>query len=192
MKIYFIRHGEAMDDVRNEYGGWYDPELAPAGIESAKKMARILKEKNIKVDKLLTSPLKRATQTAEIVGQEMGLVPEINIYLKERNTYGLLCGVNIDEAEIKYPELTTAYKNGDEVLGYENYEFFLKRVRVLIDKLSNVNEDLICITHGKLLGAIFKDLLGKPAKKIHESCVVETELENGDLKLVSFDGVELE
>jgi broad specificity phosphatase PhoE len=33
MKIYFIRHGEAMDDVENRYGGWADFPLSPKGVE---------------------------------------------------------------------------------------------------------------------------------------------------------------
>lgn len=191
MKIFFVRHGEAMDDVRNEYGGWHDPELAPAGIESAEKTAQSLKSNKLNVSRILSSPLKRARQTAGIISNTINLPVEINVYLKERNTYGLLCGVNKDEAKGKYPELVAAYEAGEKVLGYENYEFFLKRVRVLIEQLGKINQDIICVTHGKMLGAIFKDVLGREAKKIQESCLIEMELTEGKLRLVGSEGVEL-
>ena len=48
MKIYFVRHGEAVDDLEDKYGGWYDAELAPNGFESAKITGEKLKSKNIK------------------------------------------------------------------------------------------------------------------------------------------------
>jgi len=60
MKIFFTRHGEAIDDIENKYGGWYDPELSPAGIKGALESGHKLKEKDAKADLILSSPLKRA------------------------------------------------------------------------------------------------------------------------------------
>ena len=65
MKIYFIRHGEAMDDINNSYGGWADDPLSEKGREQAQEAGNKFKEKNLKAEKILTSPLLRAKQTAE-------------------------------------------------------------------------------------------------------------------------------
>lgn len=194
MKIFFIRHGEAMDDIEDKYGGWYDPDLSPAGIKGAKKVAEKLLKMNLKFDLILSSPLKRAIQTAEEISRVLRLPMETFVYLKERNTYGLLCGQNKKEAREKYPDLVNAYDQGKEVLGYEEYDFFLKRVRVLIEKLSRMNSNiLICLTHRKLLKALFKDILAIKAKEFHDNCIVEVNLDhNGNLKLLSSQGVDLE
>lgn len=191
MKIYFVRHGEAMDDIRNEYGGWADAELSPKGIEGGKRVAEFLKEKEVKVGNILTSPLKRAVETAKIIADILERSVETFVYLKERNTYGLLCGVDKDEAENKYPELVEAYKKGEEVFGYENYDFFLKRINKLFDKLKETKSDVICVTHGKVLGAIFKDLLKIEVKEFGDNCVAEIEIDDtGAVKFVNGEGIE--
>lgn len=125
MKIIFTRHGEAMDDLENKYGGWYDPDLSPKGLEGAKACAEKLKTTGVKAEIILSSPLKRAVQTANEISKVLGIPVETFAYLKERNTYGLLCGENKEEAKKKYPELVAAYDKSEEVLGYEAYDFFL-------------------------------------------------------------------
>lgn len=190
MKIYFVRHGEAMDDINDEYGGWHDPELSEKGRAQAVDTANKLKSMNVVVKKVLSSPLVRATQTASPIAEVLGVTVEKCLYLKERNTYGLLCGVNKTEAKEKYPELVLAYDEGKEVLGYEEYDFFVKRVKALIEYLGKVNEDIVAVTHSKMLGAIMKDIIGKKASKFDDGCVVIAELVDGKLTLVESVGVE--
>ncbi len=178
MKIFFIRHGEAMDDLENKYGGWYDPQLSPKGRETSGQAALQLEDIAKGAGLILSSPLKRALETAEIINQKFNLPIETSVYLKERNTYGLLCGENKDEAKRKYPELVAAYDNSEEVLGYESYDFFLKRVMAAVEKLKELKQEIIiCVTHGKFLGAFFKDVLGKPAKEFHDNCIAEITLD---------------
>lgn len=190
MKIYFVRHGEAMDDIRDEYGGWNDAELSEKGISQANEAAKKLKETGIVVEKILSSPLIRAVQTAGSFSNEFGVPIEKCVYLKERNTYGLLCGVNKIEAKEKYPELVLAYDEGKEVLGYEEYNFFVKRVKALIEYLAKINQDVIAVTHGKMLGAILTEIIGKKPIKIGDSCVIEMNLSEGNLTLVKCEGLE--
>lgn len=180
-----------MDDIENRYGGWYDPDLSPAGIEGARQTGEKLKRIKTEAKLILSSPLKRALQTANIIGDALKIPVEKSVYLKERNTYGLLSGENKKEARQKYPELTAAYEKGKEVLGYENYGFFLKRVRELIKKITNLKkETLVCVAHGKLLGALFKDILGIEVKKFHDNCIAEIDIDSqGNLTLVNTDGI---
>lgn len=192
MKIYFVRHGEAMDDIRGEYGGWADAELSPKGEDGAVEIADYLKEKGVRVETILTSPLKRAWQTAKTISERLNTPMENFVYLKERNTYGLLCGVAKNEAKIKYPELVEAYEKGEEVLGYENYDFLVKRVKALFEKLKNNNKDVICVTHGKVLGAIFKEFLKIQVKEFGDNCLAEIEIDSeGMLRLVNSREIEI-
>lgn len=190
MKIYFVRHGEAMDDIRDEYGGWADPELSEKGISQANEAAKKLKMSGISVDKVLSSPLLRAIQTAQPFGVEFNVAVEKCLYLKERNTYGLLCGVNKTEAAEKYPDLVSAYNEGKEVLGYEDYDFFVKRVRALVDYLEKINQDVIAVTHSKMLNALLTEVIGKKASKLNDGCVVVAESVDGKMTLISSEGVE--
>ena len=191
MKIWLVRHGEAMDDIRNEYGGWHDPELSDKGVVQATEMAIKLKTAEVEVTKILSSPLIRALQTAEPIAKELGgLKVEKCVYLKERNTYGLLCGVNKVEALKKYPELVAAYDEGREVWGYEDYGFFVKRVRELVKYFGKINQNIIAVTHSKLLNALLTEVIGKKASKLNDGCLVEVELTEGKMTLVKTEGVE--
>lgn len=192
MKIYFIRHGEAMDDVENRYGGWADYPPSPKGIEQARATGRKLKSRGVAAEAILTSPFKRAHQTAEELGKILNLPVETFVYLKERNTYGLLCGEEKYEAKEKYPELVAAYENDEPVLGYEPYDFLLERVRKLVELLPLLGyETLICVTHGKLLKALLNDIVGgREVEELEDNCIVEVELTvGGGVKVVNTEGV---
>jgi phosphohistidine phosphatase len=72
MKIYFLRHGLAGE--RSEWKG--DDAARPltdAGIEKTKRIAATLSKLNLGLDTIITSPLARARQTAEIVAQQLDL-----------------------------------------------------------------------------------------------------------------------
>lgn len=63
--IYLVRHGQTDWNVQGRNQGRTDTELDQAGIEQAKQMAEQLK--NVHLDYVFSSPLKRALKTAEII-----------------------------------------------------------------------------------------------------------------------------
>lgn len=194
MKIYFIRHGEALDDVENRYGGWADYSLSPKGVEQARATGQKLKGRGVAAEAILTSPFQRAHQTAEELGKILNLPVETFVYLKERNTYGLLCGERKDAAKEKYPELVAAYENDEPVWGYESYDFLLQRVRRLVELLPSLGyKTLICVTHGKLLKALLNDVIGgRGVEELEDNCVVEVELTGGGgAEVINLEGVTL-
>jgi phosphohistidine phosphatase len=75
-KIILIRH--AKSDWDNPSLTDYDRPLAARGLEDAPKMAALLKNRAISVDRILSSTAKRAKQTAEITAEILG-IPETHI-----------------------------------------------------------------------------------------------------------------
>ena len=63
--IYIVRHGQTDWNVEGIYQGRIDIPLNKTGIEQAKKTKEELK--GIKFDKVFSSPLKRAIETAQII-----------------------------------------------------------------------------------------------------------------------------
>ena len=63
--IYIVRHGETDYNVEGRYGGRIDIELNEKGILQAYKTHEKLKD--VKFDVVISSPLKRAYKTAEII-----------------------------------------------------------------------------------------------------------------------------
>ncbi|MBC8096454.1 MAG: phosphohistidine phosphatase SixA [Akkermansiaceae bacterium] len=70
MKLYLLRHGEAAEHGDPRYKENERP-LTPKGIQRTKQLAHALREMDIAFDKILSSPLLRARQTAEIMARGM-------------------------------------------------------------------------------------------------------------------------
>jgi phosphohistidine phosphatase len=72
MKVYFLRHGIAWD--RSEWkGSEAERPLTAEGTGKLRSTAVTLARLDLGLDAIITSPLARARQTAEIVAQGMGL-----------------------------------------------------------------------------------------------------------------------
>jgi broad specificity phosphatase PhoE len=82
-EIYFIRHGQTDENSLGiRQGSEIDSELNELGRKQAKKSGKYLKKyriKDKKFDCILSSPLKRAIETAEIIGKEIKYSKKIEI-----------------------------------------------------------------------------------------------------------------
>lgn len=92
--LILVRHGISQWNKLGLWTGWKDPELAPEGIEEAKRAGNSIKD--IKIDIAYTADLKRTISTLETIKKEIGredLETVIDKALRERN-YGDLAGKN--------------------------------------------------------------------------------------------------
>lgn len=71
MIIYFVRHASAGEHLNNPKKDEKRP-LDAEGIEQCGFVGRALAALNVQVDIIISSPLKRATQTASLIGNEIG------------------------------------------------------------------------------------------------------------------------
>lgn len=76
MKLYILRHAEAIDQSDPKFESDADRPLTLKGIQRTKLLAHALREWEITFDVILSSPLTRARATAEII--------ERGLRLKER------------------------------------------------------------------------------------------------------------
>lgn len=108
-KIYFVRHGSIKSNKLKIYAGWGEEELDEEGIDQARKVGRLLSDRNI--DVIYTSPIRRAIQTAEITSTFLN-VSKIRIEeaLKEMKL-GPWEGLSENEIAIKYPEEFKLWKD---------------------------------------------------------------------------------
>ena len=173
MKIYLIRHSESIDDIEDCYGGIADFDLSENGIKKVEKY----EIENLGIEKIYTSPYKRAYQTAKILNKRLKVDLEIIDNIRECNSYGILSGVNKEKAKniFSYVFNMEEYKNtgyylGTSFLGGEDINEFDKRVeegmREIISKSKELNTIAI-VTHGSVYRSIYKNIL-KVYKKIEE------------------------
>ncbi len=77
MKLYLLRHGDAGERDASNYTSDAARALTPKGIKRTRQLANALRQMEISFDVILTSPLIRAHQTAEIVARSLGLEKQL-------------------------------------------------------------------------------------------------------------------
>ncbi len=69
MKLYLVRHGEAVPE--DEAGSDRDRWLNARGREAVRILGRLLRETGVEPDAIVSSPLPRAVQTAELLAHTL-------------------------------------------------------------------------------------------------------------------------
>jgi phosphohistidine phosphatase len=69
VRIYLVRHGDAVpeEDAGSDRDRW----LSSRGREAGRVLGRLLREQSVVPDAILTSPLPRAVQTAELLASSL-------------------------------------------------------------------------------------------------------------------------
>jgi uncharacterized phosphatase len=100
--LLYIRHGTSEFNLERRFGGSTDTPLAPQGYEDARIAAEVAA--GLVIDCIVSSPLSRCRQTAEIIAERIGFPTERIIFselLVERG-FGPLEGTPLrPEAEIE-------------------------------------------------------------------------------------------
>ncbi|KAA9217861.1 MULTISPECIES: histidine phosphatase family protein [Aerococcus] len=66
-EIFIIRHGQSLYNLEGKIQGQIDSPLSPRGSHEAKQAKNFFDQKDISIDLILSSPLKRAYATAKIL-----------------------------------------------------------------------------------------------------------------------------
>ena len=105
-KLVLLRHGQSVWNQENRFTGWTDVDLTEKGVQEAHNSGVLLREGAYNFDVVFTSYLKRATETMDIVLEELGqtdVLIERSWRLNERH-YGALQGLNKSETTEKFGE----------------------------------------------------------------------------------------
>ncbi len=102
-KVVFLRHGETSYTTARKFSGpgGEDPGLVDSGAEQAARAARALYETG-GVDVVISSPLRRARETAEEVSVRLGLPVEIEPGFQEC-AFGAWDGLTLSEVQERWP-----------------------------------------------------------------------------------------
>ena len=173
MKLLVVRHGRTDWNDLKKVQGIADIELNNEGKEQAKKTAELLKDKNI--DLIISSPLIRTRQTAEIINEERNIEILFDDRIKERD-YGEFEGLKKDI--FGFHDFWIYSKN----LRYEkaeNIQDFFKRIYGFLDEIKEKYKDktVLIVIHGGVsvaLDAYFNGLPqnNKPTSGAMKNCEV--------------------
>ena len=187
--IYLMRHGKDNEDY---IGGWSEIPLTKEGILEVTETAQFLNNSTeITIDKIISSSIKRAIPTADIVSPFLGIKEfEISDMLKEQSK-GHLNGMEKNVAEHLYPEYTgnnvkvdTVYPDG------ESLENLYTRIKNNLEYFASLEENTLLITHRgviNMLYYIFNDLgldMDKEKFGVTHASVHECDIKNKTIRKV--------
>jgi phosphohistidine phosphatase len=78
--LYLLRHGDAGKGMAGAGGNSGDVPLTIVGREEIAIIARSVKDLNLKFSAIITSPLKRAVQSAKIIAKVLAMEKRISIW----------------------------------------------------------------------------------------------------------------
>ncbi|AFG38779.1 histidine phosphatase family protein [Spirochaeta africana] len=164
LRVYFIRHGESEGNSQGILQGRQDYPLSELGREQCRAAATYLADRGI--EHVLTSPLLRARETADIIASAAGLPqPVDNGNLVELDT-GLFTGMTIREIEREYPAEWSAFHRDswEAVPDAESIASLWGRAisvwNEIIETANQGPRHILAVTHGGLLQWIIKTSLG--------------------------------
>lgn len=107
-EIILARHGETEWNLAEIFRGRSDIDLNETGKKQAALLAEYLRD--IVIDAIYSSPLKRALRTAEIIADSHEVTPEIAPGLIDFN-YGQWQGLSNQQVQTRYTELYNQWMN---------------------------------------------------------------------------------
>ena len=169
-KLIFVRHGEAVGNVTKVFHGFTDSDLTENGKAQAERAA--LRLQNEPIDRIFSSDLKRARETAQAVAKSHGLKVMIDPRLREING-GLWENVPFDELPKKYPESFRLWNDHPYAVqmpeGESMAAFYTRITEAVRDITQRCEGETVCIvTHGTAIRLLSCFSQGKSPEEIND------------------------
>jgi broad specificity phosphatase PhoE len=156
VQLLFIRHALPL---RSEHGQGSDPELSEAGWEQARRLPEALER--FPISGLVSSPQRRAVQTALPVSDALGLTVEIDDRFAEYDR-DMAAYIPIEQIRAEYPEEWARIADGHLPSGVDETAF-LARVSAAVDDVvaGSAHEDTVAVfSHGGVINVVLHQILG--------------------------------
>ena len=139
-----LRHGQTDWNINFLLQGVTDIPMNQTGIEQVKLAAKAIRAEDW--DVVLTSPLSRARQTAEIIASQHGYTEIIEQELLIERSFGEAEGLSHEQWRAKYSNL-------DVIPGGESRTQLAERSRLLLETISQelAGKRVLAISHGALI-----------------------------------------
>ncbi|MBP3869918.1 MAG: histidine phosphatase family protein [Faecalicoccus sp.] len=140
--IYIIRHGQTDLNNRKVLQGHSNFPLNEKGIEQAREVSKAMEE--IHFEKIYSSPLTRAIQTAKIISPDRNIVVDDRLIEMD---YGPYEGMDLTHPA---PEVMTFFKDfihNPAPKGMEPLDSVVKRAGMFLEELCRSDTNILVSTH---------------------------------------------
>jgi len=149
--LYFVRHGESEANRKKLFAGQKDDSpLTDEGREQARITGLEIKKRGITFDRIVSSPLKRAYETAEIIADVLDL--EVSMIALDARIQEYDMGIYTGTPHQRVPSIEFVYAEGCE----DPFAFKARIEAGIRDALANEGNTLVA-SHagvGRMLDAI--------------------------------------
>jgi len=161
--LFLVRHGQTSANLSHRLAGITDVPLDPLGEIQAMEVAERFRP--VSFDALLTSPLRRARDTARRIGEISGHVPEPVAGLEEMH-FGDCENLTLAEAIVQFPELKKMEDDLEDLdlawPGGDSRRGFHQRVSATFLGILEryVRQTVVVVAHGGVIGSFVAQVEG--------------------------------
>lgn len=189
--LLLLRHGETPLTPERRFSGTGsgDPGLSDVGRRQAEQAARSAVLRAAGLTQVVTSPLRRCRETAQVVADALDLPVEVDDDLREMD-FGAWEGSTFAEVEQRHPADLAAWKRSAQVAPTGSRETFadlLQRMTGVAGRLARTypGTGVLAVTHVTPVKALVAHALGAPP-----TCFFTMELSPAALTRITCTGAE--
>jgi 2,3-bisphosphoglycerate-dependent phosphoglycerate mutase len=158
--IILLRHGESQGNFERRHQGQADFPLTDRGRDQSKALLDRWKSETKEFDLVISSPLARAQETAEIIASSMNIPLELDPVWMERDN-GLMAGLSEEEVRetLPQPPFIHPYQAIGQT-GESQWELYLRAGKAVQSMLNRPPGSYLIVSHGGLLNMFFYAILG--------------------------------
>jgi broad specificity phosphatase PhoE len=181
-RILLARHAETDWNRIGRWQGHADQPLNETGREQAAELGRRLKGRDVVA--VYSSDLRRARDTATIVGAELGIEVVQDPELREIDV-GSWSGLTRSEVAERFPEGYTRWQAGEIGHDGETREQLAARVIPAVERIAHAHpgDTVLVVTHGGVIRTLLRHAAGDPGAVLENTATVTLTLIEGSIVL---------
>ena len=159
-EFVFLRHAESVGNAEGYFQGQGDFPLTERGRAQARALAARWQEEERVFDFVISSPLSRTRETAEIIADTLELDIEFDPIWMERHN-GEVTGMKHEEGRKHFP--LPRFRNPYQIFagsGEGDWELFLRAGQALQRLLMGEHGRYLIVSHGAMLNQLMKAIVG--------------------------------
>ena len=174
-----MRHGQAQNNTSRVLAGRASGvKLTEKGVTQANEIGKYLK--SLDVSHIYASPIERAHNTAQIVGEHVGLPTTVDERLYELEM-GKFSGMAYDDLFAKHGNVFLKFYQGDPTIeenGVETFAQVKQRVLSIVDHVrkEHAGKNVLLVTHMDPIKAMISNVLNLNAQSLFELIIANASL----------------
>ena len=177
--IIFLRHAQAENNAKRILAGRTEGvHLTKTGIEQAELIAKYLKPLDISA--IYSSPIERASHTAEIVAKNNSLDHNLDDRLTEIDM-GKFTRMNYDDMFAKYGNVFLKFYENDPIIAECEVETFPEVQKRVLDMVGHIvkkhkNQNVVLVTHMDPIKSMISTIMDLKPKTLFELIIANASL----------------